>query len=246
MIKSFSKKALQTMEGNGKCKYYVYRLIDPRNYETFYVGKGCGNRVFQHANNEKFKVKKSEEDDVSLKKQQIQEILSEGKEVVAIIHRWNLTEDEAFEVEAALIDCYPALTNEQAGHGSDYGVISAEDLNTNLGAEEYVEPDEDYVLIKNTAQMVNDRGSLYDAVRSAWKANLSRAKKYKYVLCVVNGIVREVYKVSKWMECNDRSGRIEFVGESTNDHMSELKGKLIPQKYKKRGAAAPFLYKKSN
>ena len=28
---------------------YVYRLIDPRNGETFYVGKGKGNRVFQHA-----------------------------------------------------------------------------------------------------------------------------------------------------------------------------------------------------
>ena len=27
---------------------YVYRLIDPRNGETFYVGKGRRNRVFQH------------------------------------------------------------------------------------------------------------------------------------------------------------------------------------------------------
>ena len=31
-------------------KWYVYRLIDPRNGETFYVGKGKGNRVFAHAN----------------------------------------------------------------------------------------------------------------------------------------------------------------------------------------------------
>ena len=27
---------------------YVYRLIDPRDGETFYVGKGQGNRVFSH------------------------------------------------------------------------------------------------------------------------------------------------------------------------------------------------------
>jgi hypothetical protein len=29
-----------------KLKYYVYRLIDPRNGETFYVGKGKEDRVF--------------------------------------------------------------------------------------------------------------------------------------------------------------------------------------------------------
>ena len=32
-----------------KLKTYVYRLIDPRNGETFYVGKGQANRVFAHA-----------------------------------------------------------------------------------------------------------------------------------------------------------------------------------------------------
>ncbi len=29
-----------------KLKYYVYRLIDPRNGETFYIGKGTGNRLY--------------------------------------------------------------------------------------------------------------------------------------------------------------------------------------------------------
>ena len=35
-------------EVSEKLKWYVYRLIDPRNGETFYVGKGRGNRVFEH------------------------------------------------------------------------------------------------------------------------------------------------------------------------------------------------------
>ena len=32
-----------------KLKFYVYRLIDPRNGETFYIGKGKNDRIFQHA-----------------------------------------------------------------------------------------------------------------------------------------------------------------------------------------------------
>ena len=37
-------------EVQGILGIYVYRLIDPRNGQTFYVGKGKGNRVFQHMN----------------------------------------------------------------------------------------------------------------------------------------------------------------------------------------------------
>lgn len=36
-----------------KLKTYVYRLIDPRNGETFYVGKGRGDRVFSHIREQK-------------------------------------------------------------------------------------------------------------------------------------------------------------------------------------------------
>ncbi|WP_191905842.1 hypothetical protein [Nitrincola iocasae] len=35
-----------------KLKNYVYRLIDPRNGETFYVGRGIGNRLYSHIRDE--------------------------------------------------------------------------------------------------------------------------------------------------------------------------------------------------
>jgi hypothetical protein len=32
-----------------KLAFYVYRLVDPRTRNTFYVGKAKGSRVFDHA-----------------------------------------------------------------------------------------------------------------------------------------------------------------------------------------------------
>lgn len=112
-------------------QYYVYRLIDPRNGQTFYVGKGKGNRVFAHVegalkNYKGQKFEDKDEDEVSAKIQQIREIKNAGLEVIHIIQRYGLTEKEAFEVEAALIDVYGELTNLQSGHNSDRGVYEIE------------------------------------------------------------------------------------------------------------------------
>ena len=38
-LKGFSSSVSEQL------KHYVYRLIDPRNGNTFYVGKGKGDRV---------------------------------------------------------------------------------------------------------------------------------------------------------------------------------------------------------
>ena len=44
MVKEFSNEAIDNL------KYYVYKLIDPRDGKVFYIGKGKGNRVFSHIN----------------------------------------------------------------------------------------------------------------------------------------------------------------------------------------------------
>lgn len=242
-MESFSKDMLKVLGSSGnKNKYYVYRLIDPRNYLTFYVGKGCGNRVFQHIKDAR-KLLSQDEDEISLKIAVINEIHAQGKEVLCVIHRWGLTEDTAYEVEAAVIDCYQGLTNIIRGHSSDREVVSVEDFEKIMTAPVYTEPSEDYIIIKTYPNMVSSLG-LYEATRQAWRADINKACNYKYVLSVVYGIVKEVYEVSKWYTVKG-TNRIAFEGEPTsNKDMVSLKGKMIPDYYRKKGIANPFLYKK--
>jgi hypothetical protein len=183
----------------------------------------------------------NEENADSLKLQLISEILATGKEVVCFIHRWGLSQKAAYEVEAALIDCYPGLTNIQSGHDNERGMISVEDFEKISNLQEYQEPTEDYIIIKTSKGAIEANGSLYEATRRSWVADINKAKKYKYVLSVINGIVKEVYEADSWYNDGDR---IAFNGKETTDAISSLKGLLIPAKYSKKGMARPFLYKK--
>lgn len=87
-IEEFSQR---TKENIG---YYVYCLIDPRNNEIFYVGKGCGSRVFNH----------QQEDGYGPKNSKIKEIQAAGYDITKCIIRYGLNEQEAFHLEGALID----------------------------------------------------------------------------------------------------------------------------------------------
>src|SRR5713226_5306844 len=83
-------------------KCYVYRLIDPRNGTTFYVGRGRGNRIFSHAAGKERPTAK--EDSEALKLRTIRAIKAAGFQVEHVVHRHGMDESTAKEVEAALID----------------------------------------------------------------------------------------------------------------------------------------------
>lgn len=228
-----------------KIGYYVYRLIDPRNGQTFYVGKGKGDRVFDHVKEGK-SGKKTEKCEI------IREIYQQRLEVIHVIHRWNLTEEEAFQVESALIDAYPGLSNIQQGHDCDYGVTNVEVLQKSLGAEVYVEPDDfKYIIIKvNNWSMEqqfenNVEDARYEATRKWWKLNINRTQDYHYVFSVSYGIVKAVYEIEGWESSSDTS-RIAFYGRDVSEEIGKpFIDKRIPEDYRKKGNASPCLFSKN-
>lgn len=217
--------------------YYVYRLIDPRNGQTFYIGKGKGDRVFQHSIGE-LKVTDEERETDSEKIKTIQQIHSLGLDVIHIIHRHGMDEKTAFEVEAALIDATPGLTNIQSGYGSnDFGPMHVNELEQ-LYKSEILDIGEEKCLLIKVKQETVDNFGLYQATRHCWKLNKNRLGNINYVISTVNGVVREVYNVTDWVPIADRW---EFNGTVATDK-SCWKYKRIPDNYRRKGMASPCLY----
>lgn len=205
-----------------RLKYYVYRLVDPRNGHTFYVGKGKGDRVFQHVTGalkvgDKRKIE-------SLKLEHIQKIHLAGLEPVHVIHRHNMDEKTAIQVEAAVMDAFMTLTNVTRGQGSNkYGPANVDQLNE-LYASETIRFDSELpiVVIKITKRGLNRHNNcVYGTVRSSWVMSGQRVKTVNavphLVLAVLDGRCVSVFTVpaNSWVmspSLPGRKQRYEFTG----------------------------------
>ncbi len=228
-----------------KLKTYVYRLIDPQNGETFYVGKGQGNRVFSHVRAEQ----NLEGDDLDNKVKRIREIHLAGFEVAHVIHRHGMDETTAFEVEAALIDAYPGLANIAGGAGSnDYGVMHANEIIRRYAAEPAAFQHEALLISVNRSAVET---SLYEATRYAWKISRLKAKQAEVILSTLQGLIVGAFVADDWLAATSANfpgrenmpGRLGFVGREAPAEISRLYvGKRVPDEYRKRGAANPVKY----
>ena len=199
--------------------FYVYRLVDPRNGETFYIGKGKGNRVLDHTQNAL-----NGKPDTSIKSSRIIDILNDGSEPLYIIHRHGLSEEVAYEVEGALIDAYPGLTNDQEGHNnSERGVMSLTQVMSLYDLQEMPEPDVPALVINvNNLENRRDRASVYNQVKGHWRLNLDNARKVNMVIAVYKGIAVGVFFVNEWYNSPAHDGRICFHGEIADETIWNL------------------------
>lgn len=223
-------------------KWYVYRLIDPRNGDTFYVGKGQGDRVFEHARG----LDVVERDELlPAKLERIRRIRAAGLEVGHVIHRHGLaSQNVAYQVEAAVIDAYPGLTNQVSGHGSgDFGSRHVEEIISEYAGEEFqVEEDLMLISIGVTYYQLDDP---YDAVRFAWKVSQSRAERCNLVLARHRGLVVGAYRPTKWLpatrenfsdlasrrDFDDAPDRLGFVGDRADDVWDKYVGRRVPERF---------------
>ena len=200
-VEKFSEKSLLSLGD-----YYVYGLIDPRNRKIFYIGKGTGNRIFEHE-------LESQENPESekLKLKMIVEIKAAGLEVEKVIINCNLTEAEAFAAEASLINAFnyvedTRLTNIVAGHHSAEA-LTVDDFEKIYGAEELQESDIRHKIMIIKINKLYQKGmteeALYDSVRGIWRASLERVKTVEYVFGVYNSLIVAVYKPTTWYVCKE-------------------------------------------
>ena len=196
-----------------KINHYVYYLIDPRNGHIFYVGQGKGNRVFTHVRGEL--ALEEEEDDLSEKLETIRQIRETGLEPIPVLHRHGMEEDTAVEVAAALIDIIPSLANDATSQfPSDRGPTYAKELQ---GRYEWrrvmdLDPRHKLLFIKIHKYTVEERGSLYEAVRRQWVLNQTRAETVEYVLAIIHGICEGVFKPERWQRCKE--GHLEKLDKA--------------------------------
>lgn len=220
---------------------YVYRLIDPRNGETFYVGRGRDNRIFQHVKEaEKIEENKLSEnfretDDTigSLKLHKINSIKKDGLEVAYVIHRHKIPHEAIDHVEAAVIDAFPGLTNEKRGYRSaDTGPMTVRQIRKKYGLEELtINAGETLLLINiNALEDTYSETKIIKQIECAWRLDPKRAEKAQFVLAVHRGVIIGAFGNSSWETATrarfpqlstDEPDRYGFEPKKLNDHLLE-------------------------
>ena len=237
----FSRKTIESIG------YYVYGLRKPGTKEYFYIGKGKGNRVFAHVSQKAKKLEHNPKFDLIQKLKRIG-----GPEIDIIRH--NLSEEQAFRIESALIDVLNVkdLTNKVRGHKSDeLGLMTAKNLEAKYKGEvlKFKEPAVCFKIsiLFNTWTKNMSEADLYEIIRGNWTVNIKKAKSVKYAFGIHNNLVRGIYHINSWKQVFvGRDGvkykrpRWRFTGNQANEMDSKI-GCLITN-FKNHRVSGPIFY----
>lgn len=205
--------------------YYVYLLVDPRNEQVFYVGKGTGDRLLSHGVEAEQLSAEREPAKLTL----IREVRAEGLEPRIDVVRHALTEANALLIEAALIDCLPklTLTNRVRGVGASDGRQPLGELVAEFGAQQLEDDVPVPALLIRLGQwkdQPDDAGipgrrghgyragmaaeELYNSTRVWWKVSMSRVRRQgiHHAVAVHASITRAVYQIDEWFPREHRWG----------------------------------------
>ena len=200
-------------------KSYVYLNSDPRDGKPFYLGKGIGNRAFNHLNDESD----------TQKVQKIRQIRDAGFEPRIEILRYGLSNNQASLLEAGVIDLLGLtdLTNEIRGqHSSSFGRVRVEDLLLKLTAKP-AQITHRALLITISQFYRSDMSDLelLEATRGIWKLG-KRREKAEIALAVYQGIVREVYRIISWLPAGTLIYKTRNLDDVKSSTRWEFDGKV--------------------
>lgn len=234
-----------------KDEYYVYMLcenVDGVN-KPFYIGKGTGKRILDHEKDAEKEIEERKrevseslssdkklsaedriqqekilfekiQDDISAKYAKINELGADN--VIKVIVKYGLTNDEALMAESALINAYSltndrsSLTNVINGHMSERekNNISCstkartlqEFLDNCAVAEKCITDIKEPILFVKINRLYpqcmllpdsEQEAAIYDASRACWELRGDKVKKIKYVLALYQSQVVGIYSVNE-------------------------------------------------
>jgi len=236
-------------------KHYVYKLVDPETKEIFYIGKGTGSRVLQHLDVTLDPKTIKREDGMDPKLDKIRDILNRGLTPEhQIIYHGLETHEEAYRIEAILIQECPGLTNKQSGHNiSEFGAATLKDLIRRYDAKPMPDITHKIIMFKIDKRVRAGEEDPYLAARTAWTCSKTRVQKAELVFAIQDDVCVGVYRPTNWLPVIknhfteieiDQPTKLGFIGIDEKDREGQkyYYRKLPPELRWKRSQVLGFSY----